>query len=123
MRRYKKQRNYTESAQQQAFFKALSFKYPWLAPYCFSIPNAGRRSPREGRRLVAEGLRAGVPDCAIMYPSNEKHALFLEFKSERGVIAKSQRDMIYRLNAIGYACYIVRSFVEALNRVDEYLLN
>lgn len=34
--------------------------------FWFSIPNAGKRSPVVRRRMLAEGLRAGVADIGIM---------------------------------------------------------
>lgn len=120
-KRRKKPRTYAESNQQQAFFKLLRLKYPWLRPYAFSIPNGGKRNPREAKRLVAEGLTRGVPDVQICYPSGRAHGLFIEFKSDAGSLTKEQKDMFYRLLSAGYKCYLCRSFNEAIDRVEEYL--
>lgn len=122
MFRGKRKRHYAESTEQQAFFKALTLKYPWLKPYTFAIPNGGKRNPREARRLIAEGVLAGLPDVQVAYPSGENHGLFLEFKSNKGNLTQKQREVMFRLSSVGYRCYVVRSCIEALDRIEEYLL-
>jgi hypothetical protein len=56
-----------EHAQQVALFQWAAIKeahIPELA-CLYAIPNASRRSPRQGAQMKAEGMKAGVPDVAL----------------------------------------------------------
>lgn len=117
-----KRRNYSESAHQRAFFNLLSLKFPWLRPYVWSSANGGKRNPREAKRLVAEGVIKGVPDIQVCYPSGKYHGLFIEMKRENGNLTKEQKEMFYRLSSVGYKCYMCKSYIEAIEMVEEYLL-
>ena len=119
--RPRKKRNFVESGHQQSFFKLLALKYPWLRPFAFSIPNGGKRNPKEAKRLVSEGLTKGALDCMIAYPSGKYYGLFIEFKTEKGSLTKEQREMMFRLLSVGYKCYVCRSYIEALEKVEDYL--
>ena len=39
----------------------------------FAIPNGGHRHIGTARKLKAEGVKAGVPDCFLAVPKDEKH--------------------------------------------------
>ena len=117
----KEPRQYTESQGQKKFFKLLYVKYPKLRHYCFSIPNAGKRAPTEAKRMKAEGLTKGVLDCMLAYPSGKYAGLFIEFKSEKGTLTSEQKQMFYRLCAVGYRCFVCRTADDAMTRVEEYL--
>lgn len=49
--------------------------------FVFAVPNGGARDSVTGARLKAEGVRAGVPDLALVI-DGKSH--FLEVKTERG---------------------------------------
>ena len=49
------------------------------------IPNEGRRSPREGARLKALGLRAGCPDYLVLsQTAKAPHGCWIEMKRRDG---------------------------------------
>jgi hypothetical protein len=63
-----------------------------------AIPNGGFRSMALARRLVAEGVVAGIPDLFV-----PEWRLWIEMKRTRGGVAsKAQADMAERLESLGY---------------------
>lgn len=66
----------SESIEQQNLFewaKIFSGKYPELT-LLYHIPNEGKRSLKEGARMKAEGLKAGVPDLCLPVARGGYHA-------------------------------------------------
>lgn len=72
----------TEHQHQVALFQWAAMnekKYPELA-LMFAVPNAARRSPRQGAWMKAEGLMAGVPDICLPVSRGKYHGLYIEMK-------------------------------------------
>lgn len=89
-----------------------------------SCPNGGGRSgPVVGAILKAEGLRAGFPDLGLYVPRGRFHALFLELKRRDGVVSPEQEVFHAHLSTQGYAVHVVRSSVDAINKITSYLTN
>lgn len=70
-----------------------------IAPdvFAYAIPNGGGRSLSEGRKLKAEGVRAGVPDLGLILPDGR--AAFIEVKKADGRLSALQtgfRDLCAR---------------------------
>lgn len=70
-----------------------------IAPdvFAYAIPNGGGRSLTEGRKLKAEGVRAGVPDLGLILPDGR--AAFIEVKKADGRLGGLQagfRDLCAR---------------------------
>ncbi len=112
----------SEHGVQSAFFAALGrIEHP-AARAAFAIPNGavgaswGRRN-----RFGAEGVRRGVPDIFIGFPSNGKHGLFLEFKYGNNNPTKEQIEWLQRLERNGYAVGVPYSVSEALILLSKYL--
>jgi len=96
----------SESKHQIALVKWFHLTYPH--DVIFSIPNGGYRTPQEAARLKAEGVLAGV--CDIFIPGMR---LFIEMKTERGVVSKSQRSFMNKMRDYGFSCTVAHSFLEA----------
>lgn len=82
-------------------------------------PNGGLRSKREAARFRAMGVLAGVADISISLPGGR--FLFLEVKSQRGVVSKEQRGFLDAMVANGHFVAVVRSLedaAKALSSVD-----
>lgn len=62
---------------------------PRLA-WAHSIPNAARRGYVTRCRMLDEGLRAGVADVFIPYPSGGLAGLYIEFKAGRNTCTPEQ---------------------------------
>ena len=92
----------------------------WNGYDFFSIPNGGLRHPRVGRALNAEGLRAGAADLFIVLANNTHHGLFIEVKTEKGVVSKEQKEWIKELNKRGYFATYVKGFEAAQKIIDDY---
>lgn len=88
----------------------------------FSIPNGGKRSPACANYMVAEGLKAGVPDLCLAYPVAGYAGLFIEMKRSEGILpSKSQKKWIDRLRQAGYRAEVCGSFEAAKKIILEYL--
>ncbi len=68
----------------------------------FAVPNGGLRKKATAGKLKAEGVREGVADLVLPYPSRGYHGLFLETKTLGGVLEDAQRDWLRYLASVGY---------------------
>jgi hypothetical protein len=114
-------RNDFEHQEQVTLFKWLALQYPDQYDSTYAIPNAGRRTPRQGAYMKAEGLKAGVPDICMAYPSNGLHGLYIEYKTTKGNPTKSQREWIARLDKNGYKAEICYGIDHAIRTIKSYL--
>ena len=114
----------TESQEQQRLFqwaKMEQGKYPELA-LLYHIPNEGKRSRITGRRMVAEGLKKGVPDICLPVARNGSHGLYIELKRRKDSrVTKDQLDWIEALVAEGYMAAVCRGCDEAIALIEGYL--
>ena len=95
-------------------------KYPEL-DMIFSIPNGGYRNKIEAHNLKLQGVKSGVPDIMLAYPSKPFAGLFIEMKWGKNKPTKNQEDWIKRLSAVGYRCEVCYSAEEAIAVIKEYL--
>lgn len=86
------------------------------------VPNGGARSPREGARLKAEGVRAGYPDYVLDVPRGTSAGLRLELKPPGGSPPRPhQLEHLQRLETRGYTVAIAYGWHEARNAIEDYL--
>lgn len=111
---------YHESAIQQQFMAWLKLRYPIPYQVSFAVPNAAKRSLREGARFKREGVKAGVSDFIMLMPNEKHHALLIEFKSKTGKVTKEQKDFQQIVNFNGYKAVVCRSLEEAMEVVKDY---
>jgi len=104
---------------QKAVFQWLRAAHPKIIAY--AIPNAARRSAAQAAYLKAEGLRAGMPDIVVAAPRGGYHALYIELKTKKGRISDAQRDTLFALAELDYACAVARSVDEAIDLITKYL--
>ncbi len=74
------------------------------------IPNGGKRSIGEARKLKGMGTTAGAPDLLIIC-DGKAHGL--EVKTDRGTLSKPQKIMAERFRRAGSQYEVVRSVVGA----------
>ena len=113
----------TEHEEQKKLFlwvKAQSAKHPQLT-MMFAIPNGGQRNIVTATKLKAEGVKSGVPDIMLAFPSEHSHGLFIELKSTNGKVSENQRQWLGALAYSGYQCNVCYSFNEAKKVIEEYL--
>ena len=90
--------------------------------FLFHIPNGGARAIATARNLKAEGVKPGIPDYFLPYPSNGRPGLFIELKRQKGgVVSPEQKEWIRRLKSVGYAVHVAKGWEECVKIILEYL--
>lgn len=92
--------------------------------YLFAVPNGGKRNLITGALLKAEGVRKGVPDIFLLYPSQGYAGLVIEMKRINGKpsdVSKEQRTWLGRLERSGFKTVVANGGLEARQAVCEYL--
>src|SRR6185503_7847972 len=104
----------SESAIQSAYIEWVKLQYPRIAEVTASIPNGGKREVKYGYRLKREGLKKGFPDVGVFVSRGRYHGLFIEFKSQKGIVRKEQSMIMESLSREGYLCEACKSLEEAI---------
>lgn len=88
-----------------------------------AFPMQGGRSPRNGARMKAEGMRKGLPDMFLAVPVARLgwHGLWIELKRPGGRVSPEQSDFLHDLRAQGYVASVCYGFEEAVNEIKAYL--
>lgn len=109
----------------------------WVGQYLIHIPNGGARSSaREGANLKAMGVRAGVSDLFLAYPSGwldkevECFGLWLELKRQIGAYASegaayksvtnNQRDWLELMEGKDYRAEVAYGADQAIKIIHAY---
>lgn len=95
-------------------------KYPELK-LLHHIPNGGSRHASEAANLKRQGVKPGVPDLCLPVARGGYHGLYIEMKSEEGVISLNQRVFLESLNEEGYKAVVCHGFDKARKVIEEYL--
>ena len=114
----------TESVEQRCLMQWAAMqqgKWPELA-LLYHVPNEGRRSRAGGARLVAEGLKSGVPDLCLPVARGGCHGLYIELKRKRGGrVSDAQGRWIRELIRGGYCAAVCRGWEDAARVIRDYL--
>ena len=116
----------SEHAEQSALFEwvALMASRHEAFESIFAIPNGGYRHKPTAMMLQREGVRAGVPDVFLAYPSRGKHGLFVEMKRADGSasdVRQTQWEWLERLEKNGYQTVVCYGEREARQAICDYL--
>jgi hypothetical protein len=95
-------------------------KYPMLK-WLFSVPNGGKRSGSTAAKMKQTGLKGGVLDLLLLYPSHHYHGLCIELKYGRNKPSKEQQDFIWHHEPLGYRCVVCWSWLDAKREIINYL--
>lgn len=87
----------------------------------YAVPNAGKRTPRQGAYMKAEGLRPGFPDVGLPTAAHGHYGLFIELKTLKGRLTPEQGEWLHRLNRAGYAAHMCRGWLSAVGTIERYL--
>ena len=107
-----------ESRIQELVVRYLRVAYP-TALFCASSGGA-RMSMKQALVMKRTGYVRGVPDLAIYEPRNNKHGLFIEIKTEKGVASSFQKEWQEKLIERGYEAKICKGFDACIKTIDEY---
>lgn len=101
-------RAHEEDDLQRAVMQFLDLALP-ADGIAYAVPNGGKRSPRTAARFKGMGLKAGIPDIAVIYRGR---AAFVELKAKRGVMSVAQKAMQRRLIYCGAEVCLCRSVAD-----------
>lgn len=83
----------------------------------FHIPNGGHRAMSVAKKMMEEGVKAGVPDLFV-----PEWRLWIEMKRQSGGrLSQDQRDWIEYLEGVGYAVIVGYGATDASRKVLEWL--
>ena len=99
----------------------LAEKTDWRLKLLFAVPNAGRRTRAEAAWMLAEGLRAGVPDIMLPYPSGPFCGLAIEFKVPGKPTSEKQDEYIDLLLDASWLVVICTDSEAAIRTVKNYM--
>src|SRR5512138_903031 len=87
----------------------------------FHVANERRTTPRQGAKLKAMGVSAGVPDIIAVMPAAVGRGPFaLELKTERGRLSPAQRKWLETLQACGWQVACTYGLAEAMDKLREW---
>lgn len=96
-------------------------RYPALS-LLHHIPNGGLRHKATAAKLIAQGVKSGVPDLCLPVPCRGYHGLYVEMKRRtRGKVSESQQWWLDQLKAHGYRAVVCRGADEAIAEITGYL--
>ena len=119
----------SENQEQRALVRWLSL-HPVLKNHFCKNNNEGKRTAAQGYNLNLMGLRSGVSDLFIYYPTKTYHGLFLEIKrnghyptsSRKTSTWISQEKFIETVKSVGYAGAFCFGWEDGKRVIEEYLL-
>lgn len=110
-----------EHSIQAQLIARLRWFHPELNDLVMAIPNGAPVTARQRMYLSAEGMLAGAPDLLIAKPVAPYHGLFLELKTEKGVLSEAQKRVQRSLESVGYRVITVYGFEAAYDAVCAYM--
>jgi len=87
----------------------------------FAIPNGGKRHVITAKRLQREGVKAGVPDLCLPWPTKRHPGLYIEMKYGKNTVSGKQRWWLERLSSVGYCVSVCYSAEAAITEICDYL--
>ncbi len=110
-----------ESEHQKAIFQWAKL-HPICKDYLFAIPNGGTRNIREAVNMRSQGVRKGVSDMMLAYPTPTAAGLWIELKRNRkSLVTTEQKSWLQRMKGVGYEAHLAYGYEEAIKIMEEYL--
>jgi len=87
----------------------------------YATPNGGFRHKKTALDMKAEGVKPGVLDVFVRYPSGRFHGMFIEFKrSKKEKPSEEQEKFARRSMSLGYLCVLTHDAEDAFRAVRKY---
>ena len=102
----------SEHEEQAGFVFWFRQRFPHVL--IFSIPNGARVGMGQAKKLVSEGLTAGVPDLFV-----PEWKVFIEMKRKGGSLSDDQKKILPKLEKAGYIVIIGRGAEDASRKILE----
>jgi len=110
----------SEHEEQTYLFELLNLIHEPMLDWIFAIPNGGLRNVVVATKMKAEGVKAGVWDIFVPFPTVWHHGLFIEMKWGSNKLTKTQKTFKDHIREHGYATAICYNGEEAFNVIMEY---
>lgn len=113
----------SEHDSQTALFQWAAYneaRFPELG-LLFAVPNGTRTSPGVARKMVAEGVKKGVPDVCLPIARGKYIGLWIEMKSPGSYPRPEQKHWLQSLKKQGHFTAICHSWEEAAQQIEIYL--
>ncbi len=98
----------------------LERNYPDIYEVAAAIPNAGKRSGKQGQMMLAEGLKPGYPDVTIDEAKGMYHGFRLELKMDKNKPSEKQVAYHQTLRKRGYWVVVAWEFDAAMRAILDY---
>lgn len=95
--------------------------FPELENDLHHFANERRCSVQQGRTLKRMGVKKGVADFFLAFPTNHEHGLWIELKAGKNKPTKEQEEFLNRKYDRGYAISCDYGFEEAKETILDYL--
>ena len=120
----------TENQEQRQLVRWL-FDHPILNKFFCKNNNEGKRTPIQGRHLKLMGMRPGVSDLFIYYPTSQYYGLWLEVKRNMHYPPSAMRtdtwlaqiEFIKNVKSVGFAGEFCYGFQDGKRIIESYLLS
>lgn len=92
-----------------------------IGTYLMSVPNGGKRNPREAARLKAEGAKAGVSDLLLPLRRQGFGSFWIEMKAPGNKPTALQKDWLDLMTMAGYRAEWHDNWIDAACALADYL--
>lgn len=106
---------------QCACVKWFKLEYPKLKNVLFAVPNAARRSARNGAYMKDEGMLPGVADLILLKSNRFYGGLAIEMKKPGEYQRPVQKEWQKECEAAGNKYVVCKSLDEFMKVVTDYL--
>ena len=90
--------------------------------FLHAIPNGGKRSKKTANDLNLEGVKSGVPDIFLPYPTGKHYGLYIEMKRKKGgILSANQKIWLEYLNEAGYLAVVCKGEEQARHTIIKYI--
>ena len=96
-------------------------RLPPLTMIYANVNGAWTKNLGEARKLKREGLKSGVPDLFLAFPTRRYSGFFIEMKYGKNTTSVSQVKWLKKLAAVGYKCKVVYGRENAIKQTLLYL--
>ena len=113
----------TENQIQIALMAWIKLQLPHIFDYTIHIANQRKTSLQAGALLKKLGVKAGVSDIFIAWPTNQYFGLWLELKTHKGKLSAEQHVFMERMSKVGYKAMVSFGLDEAIKIIELYVSN
>jgi hypothetical protein len=116
-----RKRKYPETVLQKSCVRYFDIQYGEYKLNLIKIDNEGKRSKAAGGIAKACGLRKGAADMILAVSNGKYHGLFIEFKSQDGVLKVEQTEFGNAVCKLNYDYVVIKDVDEFIRLIDNWM--